>query len=108
MNRPSAPPPIQPPGGGPVVLPDGLPAELATMLPPGNLVILGGAGSGETALVEADTPQILAPPAGPGGYRPSSRQAAVASTERLLAALDQASGGELGCVTWHAFARGLV
>jgi superfamily I DNA/RNA helicase/RecB family exonuclease len=108
MNRPSAPTPIQPPGGGPVVLPDGLPAELATMLPPGNLVILGGPGSGKTALLEAITHDLLARPSGSARFLTSSRQAAVASTERLLAALDRASGGELGCVTWYAFARGLV
>src|SRR5215218_9963720 len=108
MNRPSAPTPIQPPGGGPLVLPDGVPAELATMLPPGNLVILGGPGSGKTALLEAITHDLLARPSGSARFLTSSRQAAVASTERLLAALDRASGGELGCVTWYAFARGLV
>ncbi|HWD46085.1 MAG TPA: ATP-dependent DNA helicase [Actinomycetota bacterium] len=108
MNRPSAPTPIQPPGGGPLVLPDGLPAELATMLPPGNLVILGGPGSGKTALLEAVMHDLLARPAGSARFLTSSRQAAVASTERLLAALDRASGGELACVTWYAFARGLV
>jgi superfamily I DNA/RNA helicase/RecB family exonuclease len=108
MNRPSAPTPIQPPGGGPAVLPDGLPAELATTLPPGNLVILGGPGSGKTALLEAVMHDLLARPGGSARFLTSSRQAAVASTERLLAALDRASGGELGCVTWYAFARGLV
>ena len=36
------------------------------------------------------------------------RGSRLASTERLLSALDGASGGELGCVTWYAFARGLV
>jgi superfamily I DNA/RNA helicase/RecB family exonuclease len=108
MNRPSAPTPIQPAGGGPAVLPDGLPAELAAMLPPGNLVILGGPGSGKTALLEAVMHDLLARPGGSARFLTSSRQAAVASTERLLAALDRASGGELGCVTWYAFARGLV
>jgi superfamily I DNA/RNA helicase/RecB family exonuclease len=108
MNRPSAPTPIQPPGGGPLVLPDGLPAELAAMLPPGNLVILGGPGSGKTALLEASMHDLLARPDGSARFLTSSRQAAVASTERLLAALDRASGGELGCVTWYAFARALV
>jgi len=108
MNRPSAPTPIQPPGGGPLVLPDGLPAELATMLPPGNLVVLGGPGSGKTALLEAIMHDLLARQGGSARFLTSSRQAAVASTERLLAALDRASGGELGCVTWYAFARALV
>jgi superfamily I DNA/RNA helicase/RecB family exonuclease len=108
MNRPSAPTPIQPSGGGPVVLPDGLPAELAAMLPPGNLVVLGGPGSGKTALLEAIMRDLLGRPDGAARFLTSSRQAALASTERLLAALDRASGGELGCVTWYAFARALV
>ncbi|HEX3214209.1 MAG TPA: hypothetical protein VH016_16675, partial [Actinomycetota bacterium] len=72
MNRPSVPTPNQPPSGlpsaapgtapaagsvigalpgaGPVGLPDGPPGQLAAMLPPGNVVILGGPGSGKTAL----------------------------------------------------------
>jgi superfamily I DNA/RNA helicase/RecB family exonuclease len=133
MNRPSVPTPNQPPGGqpvadpvaagapraagsitgalpgaGPVALPDGPPAELAAMLPPGNVVILGGPGSGKTALLEASMHHLLDGPGGAARLLTSSRQAAVASTERLLAALTGASGGELGCVTWYAFARGLV
>src|SRR5215218_6034344 len=119
MNRPSLPTPNQPPGrlpdgaegpaaGGPVALPDGTPGELAAMLPPGNLVIVGGPGSGKTALLEAAMHRLLAAPGGAARFLTSSRQAAVASTERLLGALDGASGGELGCVTWYAFARGLV
>jgi superfamily I DNA/RNA helicase/RecB family exonuclease len=96
-----------PPGGGRLTPPDGPPAELAAWLPPGNVVVLGGPGSGKTALVEAAAAGRLA------GRRAallvtSSRQAAVASTERLLAGLDTAVGGPLGCVTWYAFARGLV
>src|SRR5215213_8624012 len=119
MNRPSLPTPNQPPGrlpdgaegpaaGGPVALPDGTPGELAAMLPPGNLVIVGGPGSGKTALLEAVMHRLLAGPAGAARLLTSSRQAAIASTERLLAALTGASGGELGCVTWYAFARALV
>ena len=133
MNRPSVPTPNQPPSGlpsaapatsgtapaagsvigalpgaGPVGLPDGPPGELAAMLPPGNVVILGGPGSGKTALLEASMHHLLARPGGTARFLTSSRQAAVASTERLLAGLGGASGGELGCVTWYAFARGLV
>jgi superfamily I DNA/RNA helicase/RecB family exonuclease len=106
MNRPSIPTQNQPANGRP--LPDGLPAELATMLPPGNVVILGGPGSGKTALLEATMHHLLAGAGGSARFLTSSRQAALASTERLLGALNGASGGELGCVTWHAFARGLV
>jgi hypothetical protein len=51
---------------------------------------------------------LLAQPGGSARFLTSSRQAALASTERLLGALNGASGGELGCVTWYAFARGLV
>jgi superfamily I DNA/RNA helicase/RecB family exonuclease len=133
MNRPSVPTPNQPPSGrpsaaraasgavpaagsviaelpgaGPVALPDGPPADLAGMLPPGNVVILGGPGSGKTALLEATMHRLLAHPGGIARFMTSSRQGAVASTERLLAALGGASGGALGCVTWYAFARGLV
>src|SRR5215211_3689834 len=138
MNRPSAPTPNRPPGGlpgatpaapgaaasgaapaagsvigglpgpGPVGLADGPPAELAATLPPGNVVILGGPGSGKTALLEATMHHLLARPGGTARFLTSSRQAAVASTERLLGGLAGAAGGELGCVTWYAFARGLV
>jgi superfamily I DNA/RNA helicase/RecB family exonuclease len=132
MNRPSLPTPNQPPAAssagaegpaptpmaapaagaassaGAVVLPDGSPGELAAMLPPGNVVIVGGPGSGKTALLEAAVHRLLAAASGSARFLTSSRQAAVASTERLLAALTGASGGELGCVTWYAFARALV
>src|SRR5215217_2548891 len=138
MNRPSAPTPNRPSGGlpgatpaapgatasgaapaagsvigglpgpGPVGLADGPPAELAATLPPGNVVILGGPGSGKTALLEATMHHLLARPGGTARFLTSSRQAAVASTERLLGGLAGAAGGELGCVTWYAFARGLV
>src|SRR4029453_9818311 len=111
MNRPSPLTPNQPPGAagaaGPVVLPDGSPGELAAMLPPGNVVVGGGPGSGKTALLEAPMHRLLARPEA-ARFLTSSRQAAIASTERLLAALTGASGGELGCVTWYAFARALV
>jgi superfamily I DNA/RNA helicase/RecB family exonuclease len=122
MNRPSMPTPNQPPGAtpvagsviaelpgaGPVALPDGPPAELAGMLPPGNVVILGGPGSGKTALLEATMHRLLADPGGTARFMTSSRQGALASTERLLAALGGAAGGALGCATWYAFARALV
>jgi superfamily I DNA/RNA helicase/RecB family exonuclease len=108
MNRPSMTTPNPPPGAVPTVLPDHPPAELAAMLPSGNLVILGGPGSGKTALLEATMHHLLAAPGGAARFLTSSRQGAVAATERLLSALTGASGGELGCVTWYAFARGLV
>jgi superfamily I DNA/RNA helicase/RecB family exonuclease len=108
MNRPSTTSPNPPPAAAPTVLPDLPPAELAATLPPGNLVILGGPGSGKTALLEAAMHQLLAAPGGAARFLTSSRQGAVASTERLLAALTGASGGGLGCVTWYAFARALV
>ena len=108
MNRPSTTTPDPQPGGAPMVLPDIPPAELAAMLPPGNLVVLGGPGSGKTTLLEAAMHHLLAAPGGAARFLTSSRQAAVASTERLLAALTGASGGQLGCVTWYAFARALV
>src|SRR4029453_18902215 len=102
MNRPSIPTQDQPPNGRP--LPDGLPGELVTMLPPGNVVVLGGPGSGKTALLEAPMHHLLAGPGGSARFLTSSRQAAVASTERLLGALDGASGGEVGCATRAACA----
>jgi hypothetical protein len=94
------------PGAGPVALPDGPPNELAGMLPPGNVVILGGPGSGKTALLEATMHRLLADPAGTARFVTSSRQGAVASTERLLAALGGGSGGGLGCVAWGTMAPG--
>jgi superfamily I DNA/RNA helicase/RecB family exonuclease len=110
MAGTSIPTPGEP--GGPLaaaaVLPDGSPPELAAALPPGNVVVLGGPGSGKTALLEAVMRRQLAQPGGTARLLTSSRQAALASTERLLAALTTAAGGELACVTWYAFARGLV
>src|SRR6266508_634985 len=94
-------------GARAVALPDGAPAELAAALPAGNVVVLGGPGSGKTALLEAAVHALLARRDG-ALFVTSSRQAAVASTERLLASLATAAGGGLGCVTWYAFARGLV
>jgi superfamily I DNA/RNA helicase/RecB family exonuclease len=107
MNRPSVPTTNRSPTG-PLTLADGLPGELAAMLPPGNVVVLGGPGSGKTALLEATMHHLQERPGGAARFLTSSRQAAVASTERLLGALDGASGGELACVTWYAFAHGLV
>ena len=106
MNGASIPAPSGPPGAA-TVLPDGSPAELAAALPPGNVVVLGGPGSGKTALLEAAMHRLLAD-GGTARLLTSSRQAALASTERLLAGLTTAAGGALGCVTWYAFARGLV
>src|SRR6266508_4471985 len=109
MNGASIPVPSGPPAGRPpTALPDGSPDELAAALPPGNVVVLGGPGSGKTALLEAAMYRLLARPGGTARLLTSSRQAALASTERLLAALTTAAGGALGCVTWYAFARGLV
>src|SRR6266511_4963148 len=109
MNGASIPVPSGPPAGRPpTALPDGSPDELAAALPPGNVVVLGGPGSGKTALLEAAMHRLLARPGGTARLLTSSRQAAVASTERLLASLATAAGGGLGCVTWYAFARGLV
>jgi superfamily I DNA/RNA helicase/RecB family exonuclease len=111
MNGASVPVPGGPPSGPPAgatALPDGSPDELAAALPAGNVVVLGGPGSGKTALLEAAMHRLLARPGGTARLLTSSRQAALASTERLLAALTTAAGGALGCVTWHAFARGLV
>ena len=93
---------------GPATLPDGSPAELAAALPPGHVAILGGPGSGKTALLEAATRDLLGRPGGAALLVTASRQAAVASTERLLAGLETAAGGGLGCSTWHALAWRLV
>jgi superfamily I DNA/RNA helicase/RecB family exonuclease len=109
MNGAGDPVPSGPPyGRTATTLPDGSPDELAAALPTGNVVVLGGPGSGKTALLEAAMHRLLAPPGGTARLLTSSRQAALASTERLLAALTTAAGGALGCVTWYAFARGLV
>jgi superfamily I DNA/RNA helicase/RecB family exonuclease len=89
-------------------LPDGSPAAMAASLPAGNVVVLGGPGSGKTSLLEAAMHDLAAAPGGRALLVTSSRQAAVASTGRLLARVERAAGGALSCVTWHAFARGLV
>src|SRR6266704_1116957 len=91
-----------------IALPDGSPAAVAASLPPGNLVVLGGPGSGKTTLLEATMYDLATAPTGAALFVTSSRQAAVASTARLLARVERAAGGALSCVTWHAFARGLV
>src|SRR6266540_943702 len=96
------------PAAAPMTLPDAPPAAIAAQLPDGNLVVLGGPGSGKTAMLEAAMHDILGRPGGAALLVTSSRQAAVASTDRLLARLERAAGGSLACVTWHAFARGLV
>src|SRR4029450_7277628 len=89
------------------VLPDAPPEELARLLPAGNVAVLGGPGSGKTALLEAALLALVGQTGAGALLLPASRQAAVASTERLLAAGPGAAGGALGSVTWHAFARGL-
>ena len=76
-----------------MALPDGPPARLAAMLPPGNVVVLGGPGSGKTALLEASMHHLLAAPGGSARFLTSSRRAAMGSTERLVAGL---AGGR-GC-----------
>jgi superfamily I DNA/RNA helicase/RecB family exonuclease len=97
-----------------ITLPDGSEAagmptgELAALLPAGNVLVLGGPGSGKTALLEGLLLGLVARDGAAALLVTASRQAAVASTERLLAAAPGAAGGALGCVTWHAFARGLV
>jgi superfamily I DNA/RNA helicase/RecB family exonuclease len=90
-----------------ITLPDAPTGELAGLLPAGNVLVLGGPGSGKTALLEELLRGLVDRGAG-ALLVTSSRQAAVASTERLLAGAQGAAGGSLGCVTWHAFARGLV
>jgi superfamily I DNA/RNA helicase/RecB family exonuclease len=89
-------------------LTDGSPAAMAASLPAGNVVVLGGPGSGKTTLLEAAMYDLATAPGGTALLVTSSRQAAVASTERLLAGVQRAAGGALSCVTWHAFSRGLV
>ena len=90
------------------VLPDAPPEELARLLPAGNVAVLGGPGSGKTALLEAALLGLVGQTGAGALLLTASRQAAVASTERLLATGPGAAGGALGSVTWHAFARGLV
>src|SRR6266511_2467025 len=46
--------------------------------------------------------------AAPQQARPDRDGDPAASTARLLARVERAAGGALCCVTWHAFARGLV
>ena len=107
----AAPQRTRPDHGGPTVaitLRDASPAAGAAGLPPGNVVVLGGPGSGKTSLLEGAMHDLAAAPGGSALFVTSSRQAAVASTQRLLARVERAAGGALSCVTWHAFARGLV
>jgi endonuclease YncB( thermonuclease family) len=54
--------------------------------------VLGGPGSGKTALLEAAMHRLLARPGGTARLLTSSRQAALASTERLLAYVWLADG----------------
>ena len=93
----------------PMALPADLPPqELAGRLPGGNLCVLGGPGSGKTALLEALMLQAHVGSDGSGLLLVPSRQAAEASTARLLAASPSDASSALGAVTWHQFARGLV
>src|SRR4029450_6912619 len=100
MNRPSIPTQDRSPGGR--SLPDGLPAELVAVLPPGNVVILGGPGSGKTALLEATMHHLLAEPGGSARFLTSSRQGAVASTEGVPGGPAGAPGGQPRRVPWVA------
>src|SRR5919204_559836 len=59
MNGASIPVPDGPPTRATALL-DGAPEELAAALPPGNVVVLGGPGSGKTALLEAAMHRLLA------------------------------------------------
>ena len=78
MNRPSIPTPSRPSATGPAVPPDGPPSELAAALPPGNVVVLGGPGSGKTALLEASMHHLLAAPGGSARFLSASRPAWIA------------------------------
>ncbi|HEY3033131.1 MAG TPA: hypothetical protein VGJ54_00530, partial [Streptosporangiaceae bacterium] len=78
------------PAAAPMTLPDAPPAAIAAQLPDGNLVVLGGPGSGKTAMLEAAMHDILGRPGGAALLVTSSRQAAVASTDQLLARLERA------------------
>src|SRR5262245_1294107 len=93
---PAAPQQARPdPGGDPAVattLPDDSPAAMAASLPAGNVVVLGGPGSGKTTLLEAAMYDLAAAPGGRALLVTSSRQAAVASTARLLARVQRAAG----------------
>src|SRR5918996_600946 len=80
MNRPSIPTPSRPAATGPVVPPEGTPSELAAALPAGNVVVLGGPGSGKTALLEATMHHLLARPGGSARLLTSSRLAPLVDT----------------------------
>src|SRR6266542_4022465 len=82
-----------------IALPDGSPAAVAAGLPPGNLVVLGGPGSGKTTLLEATMYDLAAAPTGAALFVTSSRQAAVASTARLLALVERATAQRRPA--WH-------
>src|SRR5919108_4637245 len=101
MNGAGIPAPDGLPAGAATVLPDGSPDQLAAALPPGNVVVLGGPGSGKTALLEAAMHRLLARPGATARLLTSSRQAALAATERLLAGLTTTAGGALARVTPH-------
>jgi superfamily I DNA/RNA helicase/RecB family exonuclease len=93
----------------PRVLPAASPDELAGLLPDGNVCVLGAPGSGKTALLEAVLLRLHgANGDGPGVLIVPSRQAASASTDRLLAGMRGDAAGGLGAITWQQLARQLV
>jgi superfamily I DNA/RNA helicase/RecB family exonuclease len=93
----------------PRVLPSASPDELVGLLPDGNVCVLGAPGSGKTALLEAVLLRLHgANGDGPGVLIVPSRQAASASTDRLLAGMRGDAAGGLGAITWQQLAQQLV
>jgi superfamily I DNA/RNA helicase/RecB family exonuclease len=108
MNSQPVPVPVAAPVGGQLpALPDLPAAALVDHLPPGPVCVVAGPGAGKTALLEALLLRLRADGADGGLLLVPSKQAADASTERLLASPGPDPGG-LGAVTWHSFARNLV
>src|SRR4029453_10399514 len=80
------------------VLPDAPPEELARLLPAGNVAVLGGPGSGKTALLEA----ALLAPVGPTGRGPLPRPPPAAPPRRGRGA----AGGRGGAAPGGGLAPG--